>query len=352
MTLAHDSKRNALANMDMLLAYRTGDAHSAKLFDKAMAEADVWHRAKNPAYAAMWEGDERPIVPVSLFKQMDLNTTIAGPGVWLTSSGSGQSGAVRVFYDAASMARVEKGMTAIFMHNGLLTENPSRFLLFSPDPRKAQHAGYATAFLKFTGCAPVADIVFCCNEQGQFLPDRAWDALSQWATSAEPIFIFGLTVFFEQLYLSGRAAIEFKGSIRALTGGGWKGLTKRMERSEAIAGLAKLLDAPELDIRDIYGMTEHPLHYVSCRHGNFHIPVYSRFSIMDARGLPAPAGEPGIIRLQNPFFASLPGQDLLTEDRGLWGEGCPCGDDSPYVHYLGRLGGSGGTCAHEAAGRM
>lgn len=347
----NDTFRNNLAAMKA--PYAAPGHNAEQLFEAAMNEADTWHKSHNPAYASLWQDGARPVIPVGVFKIADLTTPIDGPGAWLTSSGTGKSGATRVFYDSASMQRIEKAMGAIFMTNGLFSELPSRFLLLSPDPSKGEHAGYATAFLKFTGCAPVEEIVFCVDEKGRFDAGAAWATLKRWGESDKPVFIFGLTVFFEQLCLaaeeSGIPAVKMAGPVRGLTGGGWKGLTKRQERAETVAGLQKAIAAPLVDIRDLYGMTEHPLHYVSCGYGNFHLPLYSRFFIVDAAGKAAEPGTPGIIRLQNPFFASLPSHDLLTEDMGSWEAACPCGTALPCLKYLGRLESPAGTCAHGAS---
>ena len=43
--------------------------------------------------------------------------------------------------------------------------------------------------------------------------------------------------------------------------------------------------------------------------------------------------------------------DPATEDRGAWGEDCPCGDPLPYLAYLDRVTPPAGTCAHDAPER-
>ena len=126
-------------------------------------------------------------------------------------------------------------------------------------------------------------------------------------------------------------------------------MTQRLSRPEVIAHLASLLQTPALDIRDSYGMTDHPLHYLDCPHGHFHPPAYSRFSIIGEDGVPVAAGETGLIALENPFFASLPAQRLLTEDLGVWGTDCPCGLPGIHMSYMGRAGSPHGTCAAQVA---
>jgi hypothetical protein len=338
----------------MTAPYAESAAEDDSLFASAMAEADAWHRERNPAYAALWQGDQRPTIPVGLFKRIALSTPVGGDGLWLSSSGTGQKGAASVFFDAASMTRIERGMRHIFHQQGLVSVQPARFLLLSPDPRRAPHPGYATSFLRFTACAPVAEMAFAVDDRGQFLPEFAWETLARWIATPEPVFLFGLTVHFEHLALSAPTnPCPSKATVRGLTGGGWKGMTRQLDRPQIVARLARALggesgDNVAVDIRDIFGMTEHPLHYVSCAQGRFHIPRYSRLDVVAADGAPAGFGNAGLIRLQNPFFASLPSHDLLSEDLGRMGLGCACGNARPWLEFLGRSGDPAATCAWQA----
>lgn len=305
------------------------------LFAAAMAEADAWHRERNPRYAELW-GDTRPMIPVGLLKQIDLATPVDAEGAWLSSSGTTSGTGTPVYFDRISMDRIRRAMTQVFLGNRFIDMRPSRFLLLSPDPTRGTHPGYATTFDKFTGCAPVAEKVFAAGDV-----DLAIATLRRWAETPAPIFVFGLTVYFEQLALAiPPIAVP---PIRALTGGGWKGIVQQIGRDEIVARLRAAL--PALDIRDLFGLTEHPVHYVSCAHQRFHAPKFSRFAIMGADGQPS---ETGLIRLQSPLFASLPSHDLLTEDRGTWGTACACGSPLPYFTFLGRVTPPTGTCAAEA----
>jgi hypothetical protein len=341
------SRVDALADLNSPYEL-VGDAQT-NLFSSAMVEIDQWHCRHNDQYARLFASHPRPFIPVGMFKSVDLATSVAGEGYWFSSSGTGQGGKTRVFYDAGSLARIQRAMIRMFDAAGFLSKQHARFLLFSPDPRRGDHAGYATAFLKFTACAPVAECVFAVDEKLGFDGDLAWETLKRWACDPTPIYIFGLTVFFEHLCLCGSSPVVVQGPVRGITGGGWKGITQRLSRPEIIACLASLLQTPTLDIRDIYGMTEHPLHYLDCLHGHFHPPAYSRFSIIGEDGVPVAAGETGLIALENPFFASLPSQRLLTEDLGVWGKDCPCGLPGIYMSYMGRASSPQGTCAAQVA---
>lgn len=326
-----------------------GAADDARFAD-AMAAADAWHRERNPRYAQLWTGDTRPVIPVAAFKQIDLATPLAADGTWLSSSGTSSGRGTAVYFDALTMGRIRAAMTQVFLAHRFFDVTPARFLLLSPDPSRGTHPGYATTFEKFTGCAPVAERVFAVDDSGKLQPDVALAALRRWAPSPAPIFMFGLTVYFEQLALSIQP-IELAGSIRGLTGGGWKGLVQQLGRDQIVARLAAALRAPSLDLRDLFGLTEHPIHYISCTLGRFHVPKLARFAVVGADGAALPPGEPGLLRLQSPLIASLPSHDLLTEDRAAWGEHCACGSPLPYFVFLGRVTPATGTCAATAVGQ-
>lgn len=334
-----------LLQIDTPYAPSTDD--STTLFNHAMHEADEWHRAHNPNYAKLWENNARPMIPVGLFKQTELATQLDEDGLLLSSSGT-SGNATQVFFDHISLQRMEQAMFKIFMFNGMFSQQPAKFLLLSPDPRTGNFPGYATSFLKFTACAPIEELVFAVNGQGVFDCQLALSTLERWADSPSPIFIFGLTVFFEQLSLGLTQPIHFSGDIKGITGGGWKGLTKTMERTEIIAKLQQNLCAQSVDIRDIFGMTEHPIQYLSCPFGHFHEPAYSTISVVGANGVAVKEGDTGLIRLQSPLYRSLPTHDILTEDSGMMGSNCPCGNPKKYLQYLGRTTSLEGICASDA----
>jgi hypothetical protein len=345
------TEASTTAAIDRLLGepdpYSAISAADDARFADAMAAADAWHRARNPRYARLWADDTRPTLPVSLFKQVELATPVDANGTWLSSSGTSSGRGTSVYFDDLTMHRIRLAMTQVFLAHRFFDASPSRFLLLSPDPSRGAHPGYATTFEKFTACAPVEERVFAVDDSGRLQADVALAALRRWAPSAAPIFVFGLTVHFEQLALAIQP-VELAASIRGLTGGGWKGLVQQLGRDQIVARLGEALRAPAIDLRDLFGLTEHPIHYISCALGRFHVPKLARFAVVGVDGSALPAGEPGLLRLQSPLIASLPSHDLLTEDRAAWGEGCSCGSPLRYFTFLGRVAPATGTCAATA----
>jgi hypothetical protein len=343
------------AAIDALLAapepYGPITASDDVRFAAAMAAADAWHRAHNPRYAQLWEGDIRPTIPVALFKQVDLATPVAASGAWLASSGTTSGRGTAVYFDELTMHRIRRAMLQVFLHHGFLDARPSRFLLLSPDPSRGAHPGYATTFDKFTACAPIEERVFAVDDAGRLDPRLALAALRRWASSPAPIFVFGLTVYFEQLALAFGEPIALAAPVRGLTGGGWKGLVQQLGRDQIVARWTAALRGPALDLRDLFGLTEHPIHYISCAHGRFHVPKLGRFAVIDGGGAAQPEHAPGLLRLLSPLMASLPSHDLLTEDGAAWSSRCACGSPLPSFAFLGRVTSAAGTCAATAVGR-
>jgi hypothetical protein len=317
------------------------------LFQEAMEECHQWQKKTHRAYAQLAQTGA-PMIPVALLKQLLTSESPSGiEGTSLSSSGT-QGNPSHVYFDTESLQRIVKAQFHIFGRYGFPSRTPTCFLLLSPDPRAGSFPGYAYAFDKMTECAPSAEKIFAVDAQQHFDPERALQALKRYAQGTHPVYLFGLTAFFEQMILALKTPLSFKAPVKAITGGGWKGLLQTLTREEMVLRFQEKFQSPSTVIHNLYGMTEHPLHYLSCKEEHFHLPKYSRFYIMGSQGEPLEAHQEGLIRLQNPFFKYCPSQDLLTEDLGYWGTNCPCGEPLPYLHFLSRLSTLQGTCAFKA----
>ncbi|MCA9541187.1 MAG: hypothetical protein KC620_19940, partial [Myxococcales bacterium] len=242
-----------------------------RLFADAMAAADAWHRARNPRYAALWDENTRPLLPVGLFKRADLATPVDDGGETLRSSGTTSGQGTPVFFDARSMARIRQGMLHIFMRAGYFDLRPANFLVLAPDPAQGDHPGYATAFTRFTDCAPQREVVYAVDADGQFSAARAWEALRRFADEANTLFVFGLTVWFEHLALAADAPVPLRGPLRGLTGGGWKGLARTLDRPEIVARLTAHYAGAIGDWRSDFCSSELEAHGNCCAAGRFHL---------------------------------------------------------------------------------
>jgi hypothetical protein len=113
------------------------------------------------------------------------------------------------------------------------------------------------------------------------------------------------------------------------------------------------LGIPRENCLEFFSAVEHPLPYCKCKHGHFHVPVYSRAIIRDVDSLlPVQNGTPGILSFVSPLVNSMPLVSLMTDDLAVLqsGEACGCGIQTPYFELLGRANARGiHTCAATAA---
>jgi len=109
-----------------------------------------------------------------------------------------------------------------------------------------------------------------------------------------------------------------------------------------------LLDEQRAAIREVfgaecfdqYGCTEQAVYLSQCEAGAYHVhPEYGIVEILDARGSPAPAGEPGEVVCTSFCNDAFPLLRYRIGDVAAWsGAGCSCGRAFPVIEQLcGRL---------------
>jgi phenylacetate-coenzyme A ligase PaaK-like adenylate-forming protein len=128
---------------------------------------------------------------------------------------------------------------------------------------------------------------------------------------------------------------------KVTVGGGWKQFyTEQVDKASFYRLVEEVLGIPEVDCVEFFSAVEHPIVYIDCRHHHFHVPIYSRVIIRDPDTLePLPPGQVGLINLLTPLVDSAPLLSVMTDDLGiLHTEGCPCGETSPWLEVLGRVG--------------
>lgn len=327
-------------------AYDT-EHHYDLLFEEAMQACEQWHQNHNPNYVRL-ERNLQEALPVALFKTNDLQIQSDEDMQQFSSSGtSGLQSHIQM--DKGTFERIFTAQLSMFGFWNMLDKEEANYLILAPNPQNVSEANYAYTFTKMTACAPIKNLLYGCQEDLKLNVEEIKTALQAWEKEQTPIYIFGLTVLFEHFVLMGLEPLNYRGTLRVITGGGWKGLAQTLSRSEMLEKLEALFPIAKRQVHDLYGMTEHPLHYLSCEHQHFHLPIYSRFQIVLEDGTEAGEGEAGLIRLQNPFSTTMPSHDILTEDIGRWYTKCSCGLSSPYFVLEGRLTSLEATCAYNAS---
>lgn len=279
-------------------------------YQKAMEQTDHYHCRFNPSYARLDSAEPAPVIPAALFR----------------------SGCPATHTDTKHAETIERAMASVLRFSGLTDMRPARFLLLTP-PQSSPRNQYDTPlFPELTQFAPVKECITTVFADGQPNTVLAWTVLMEWAQKSDPVYIFAAAHHAEQFAQRSPAPFALKGDIRILSSHG-----RSNHRRIITDKLPQTLLAPSVIIREIYSTPAHPLHYVSCKEGHFHIPQFARFMLISETGYPAEAGKSGLLQLNTPLLTPLPAQRLLTTDLCEQGTGCACGSMLPWMHYRGSI---------------
>ncbi len=286
-----------------------------------------------------------PMLGVSAMKRFLLTSLPHERSVLrLTSSGTrGQK--TQIWFDAASLERCQSQLSVLWEEEGLLSREPTNYLMFVYDPKEAKDLGIAFSDTNQQRFAPAAR-VFYAVRKGR---GGAWDfrkadalrALREYAGAGLPVRIFGIPGFIYEFLEEMKEPVRLPPHSWMVTGGGWKAAEDKKVSREFFRELAaKMLGLDAENIRDGYGMAEHCAPYLECRKHRFHVPVYNRVYARDPVTLAVlPPGQPGLLELITPWNAMMPNLAILSTDLGRIDEGrCPCGYNSPTFTLLGRGG--------------
>jgi hypothetical protein len=326
------------------------------LFLSALREITRWHLDRNPSYRLYCESlsfdlerdlerpEDLPALPAEVFKSFDLATLRHVDYFTVSSSGTGGR-KTTIPLDLETVSRMWAMGESSFEEEGFVSDEPVDYLVFAPDPAVTPEHGNAHFFTALRQAAPARNTFFALvpDTAGRHRLDIESTAsrLARCAAMDRPVRVLGLPA------LVTRAAESFAGGpIRfapgslALTGGGWKGEARAtLSRESFRCLLERVWGLPPDRVRDLYGMTEHAVHYVECRAHKFHPPIYARVRIVDPlSGTPVEDGSEGVLHLINPGFTTMPFQSLRTADVGRACGPCPCGRRTPAFEVRGRGG--------------
>ncbi|MFZ2960534.1 MAG: acyl-protein synthase [Candidatus Ozemobacteraceae bacterium] len=336
-----------------------------RLFNIAMAEATRWHRAKCPSFAAFLRlkgytgGDRRfdesfqpeliPPLFVTIFKERRLvSVTDDKVVIELTSSGTGGQKSAIVL-DRRSLKRILAIVDHIFGSLGLVDRSEKvNYLCFTYDPRIAKNVGTAFSDKILTGLTGKRTAFYAIQwkketSSFEFDLDQTVKRLLAFAQTGVPVRILGFPAYLWQVC----ERLEKRGITLALgprsfvlTGGGWKiHKDREVSKEQFKETVSARLGIPAENIRDTFGMVEHGIPYVDCEQGRLHVPIYARARILDPETLaPMPPGESGLLHLMTPYLSSYPSISLLTTDRAVLEERCPCGRAGATIRIVGRAG--------------
>jgi phenylacetate-coenzyme A ligase PaaK-like adenylate-forming protein len=286
-----------------------------------------------------------PMLGVSAMKRFLLTSLPhARSALRLTSSGTrGQK--TQIWFDAASLERCQSQLSVLWEQEGLLSQEPTNYLMFVYDPKEAKDLGIAFTDANQQRFAPAARVFYALRQSSagvwEFRKADTLSTLREYAGAGLPVRVLGLPAFIYEFLDEMKEPVRLPPRSWMVTGGGWKAAEDKQVSREFFRELAaKMLGLHADNIRDGYGMAEHAAPYLECRKHRFHVPAYNRVYARDPVTLSVlPPGRPGLLELITPYNAMMPNLAVLSTDLGLLDAArCPCGYNSPTFTLLGRGG--------------
>lgn len=265
----------------------------------------------------------------------------------LTSSGT-KGIKTQIWFDQDSLDRVQRMLDVFLEQEGMVSDQPTNYLIFNYDPEDAKDLGVAFSDANQMRFAPIHATHYTVKKDSSgewfFDTDKALEVLEKYSKETFPVRIFGMPAFIHEFVrICQRKNLSYKlpqGSLM-ITGGGWKASEDKMiTRAEFRAECEGVFGIDEKWQRDAYGMAEHSAPYFECSAHRFHVAVFNCLLLRDPETMEVvPKGEQGLMELITPFNAIMPTLALLTTD---WAkedlDPCPCGHNSPTFTLLGRAG--------------
>ena len=320
-----------------------------------MGEAVAYHRSHSPLFDGLcrlagfeWSEEtnlvDLPHVIVTAFKE---RTILSIPEDQIehrfTSSGTGGTQS-KIFLDKTSFERQAFTRRSIVESYGLISEQEVNYLCFSYDPESGGARGAAHTHTAYSSFAPAKERFYAIamGEDGQphFRKEECIEALRRFQASGLPLRVTGFPAFGYTTLKSIEERLSFPEESLMFSGGGWKLHTgEAVAFSEYVDLVGQVLGIPAARIRDVYGMVEHGIPYLTCEHGEFHIPIYGRVWAVDPATLePLPYGQTGLFKLLSPFITSQPSLSVLSTDFGAVEKECACGRPGGILKLKGRAG--------------
>lgn len=358
MTLSTEAATDRLFEIDDAFSY--SEAHD-RLFVEAMREMVDFHRARSRIFdgicrqfnystsqlQAVDDVYHIPHVIVSAFKERKI-LSLPESEIVRTFTSSGTGGQVsQINWDAVSERRQEFTRRAIIKTYGLLDERETNYIVFNYDPEIAGTRGAAYSDLKYTEFAPRKGLFWAivAGEGGEpkFREDACVETLTAYEKEGRPLRLIGFPAFsyVTLKHLDERGhSFHFPPESAIIVGGGWKLHTGIAVSFEEYAEVARrVVGIPHERIRDVYGMVEHGIPYITCEHNHFHVPIWSRACTVDPATLEVlPEGRVGLLKYVTPYIRSSPSISVLSTDLGEVHGGCACGRPGRYLVIKGRGG--------------
>lgn len=332
-----------------------------ELFVKAMRENAVYQYAHCSDYKrildeagfcpkdinTMEDLERLPFLPTLYFKHHKL-FSMPEKKMLIRATSSGTSGIrSEIGFDLRSLMQGLHMVIRVGKYHHLWSLRPVNYIIFGYEPSRSNHTAISKTAYGFTFFAPAASRTYVLKKTDSgYRTDMEGvkQRLIKCEKSGLPMRTIGFPAYtyflLKEMKEEGIRLKMPKGSMVTL-GGGWKQFyTQKVEKEEFYALVKEVLGIEEDHIIEFFGAVEHPILYTDCKCHHFHIPVYSRVLIREPDTFEKVSdGQPGLINLMTPMVNSVPILSIMTDDLGmLHTEGCACGENSPWLEIIGRVG--------------
>jgi phenylacetate-coenzyme A ligase PaaK-like adenylate-forming protein len=345
----------SLENLAGVEPYGLDKNQKEDLYRQALSELTLSHYQRCPPYRRIvdayghdpqrsWAPEEQPMLPVRLFKELDLRSVPEKDVVkTMTSSGTSGQAVSRIFLDKDSTRNQSRVLIRII--NSFIGSKRLPLLILDTEMVKRDRAMFSARGAGIVGFATFGrNTTYALDENMELDHDRLAAFMDKHA--GETVLMFGYTAIIWQhtLMEMEKAGLSFNLDDAILFHiGGWKKL-----KDQAVDALAYNEKVRQLfgrvRVHNYYGMAEQlGSVFVECEQGHLHCSIYSDVIIRRPEDFAVLGfGERGLMELLSLLPESYPGHVLLTEDEGeiLGEDDCPCGRLGKYFKIHGRIKGA------------
>ncbi|HAS74465.1 MAG TPA: acyl-protein synthetase [Clostridiales bacterium UBA8960] len=252
-----------------------------------------------------------------------------------------------------------------FSYHKLISGMPTNYIVLGYEPSKHNEAGAIKTAFGVTKFAPAISRVYVMKDTGTDYTlniGGVEKALKRFAAMPFPVRFVGFPSYLYYLVCELKEngiKLRLHKNSKVILGGGWKQFTDDAIDPETLYKMVdEYLGIPRENCHEFFSAVEHPLPYLKCTYGHFHIPCYSRVIIRDVITFePVEPGVTGILNFVSPLVGSMPLVSVATDDLAIFYDHrktpCTCGLEADYFRWVARAGVTQiKTCAVEAAERM
>lgn len=289
-----------------------------------------------------------PAIPTLYYKRNYL-CSVPEEKLAIKATSSGTKGLQsRVGFDRKTLFYGILMMIRYFSYHKILSLLPTNYIVLGYEPSKHTQIGAIKTAYGTTKFAPALHREYALKDTGtdyELNLEGIQKALLRYAGLGLPVRFVGFPsyMFFLLKTLKEKdISLKLNSRSKVLLGGGWKQFAdEEIDRELFFTLIQDTLGIEKHNCYEFFSAVEHPLPYVKCKNGHFHIPIYSRVIIRDIKTLaPVPVGGLGLLSFVSPLVSSMPLTSVVTDDLAVLYDGsdCGCGINTPYFELKGRAG--------------